>query len=186
MDVLTAIFERRAIRDFADRPIERSAIERVIDAAIRAPSAMNRQPWAFFVMEGRGRLARISAAAKRYLMETLQAGSPLAHYRDRLADPAFNIFYNAPQLIVVCARSAEPQTQEDCCLAAQNLMLAAYAAGLGTCVIGFARPWLNLPEGKAELGLPAGYSAVAPIVIGVPKTIPPATERRPAEIHWLG
>jgi len=74
---------------------------------------------------------------------------------------------------------------EDCCLAAENLMLAARDEGLGTCWIGFARPWLDLPSTKHEMGLPAGHHVVAPIVLGYPKAWPESHGRNPAEIHWL-
>jgi nitroreductase len=74
-------------------------------------------------------------------------------YRDLLSDPDFQIFYHAPVLIVISAKELNSWAVEDCSLAGQNLMLAAYAAGLGTCWIGFANPWLNTPEGKAVLGL---------------------------------
>ena len=51
-------------------------------------------------------------------------------------------------------------------------MLAARDEGLGTCWVGFARPWLNLRSIKAELGLPESYEVVAPIVLGHPRLGP--------------
>ena len=53
-------------------------------------------------------------------------------------------------------------------LAAENLMLAAYAAGLGTCWIGVAQGFLNALDGKAMLGLPAAWVPVAPVIVGHP------------------
>jgi nitroreductase len=71
-------------------------------------------------------------------------------------------------------------------LAAENLMLAAYSEGLGTCWIGFAQRFLNTPEGKNALGLPATSVPVAPIIVGHPKVeITPVTRKEP-EIRWLG
>lgn len=75
---------------------------------------------------------------------------------------------------------------EDCALAAQNLMLAAYAAGLGSCWIGFAQSFLNTPEGKALLGLPSAWVPVAPIIIGYPKTTPDPVPRNEPLIRWIG
>jgi len=86
----------------------------------------------------------------------------------RAGDPEFSIFHNAGTLIVICARPAGIFVDADCWLAAENLMLAAAALGLGTCCIGSALPVLNSPEVKAELHIPADVTAVAPIVIGVP------------------
>jgi nitroreductase len=74
----------------------------------------------------------------------------------------------------------------DCSLAAENLMLAARAVGLGTCWIGFAQGWLTTPEGKASIGLPAACVPVAPIILGYPKEFPPAVTRNQSEIHWIG
>jgi nitroreductase len=95
------------------------------------------------------------------------------------------VFYHAPALVLVMAQSAATQAIEDSCLAAQNLLLAARDQGIGSCWIGFARPWLNLPSTKKELALPEGYTVVAPIVLGYPKAWPESHGRKPAEIHWL-
>jgi nitroreductase len=82
----------------------------------------------------------------------------------------------------VLAKSVQPQAFEDCCLAAENLMLAARDEGLGTCCIGLAHPWFNLRSTEHELGLPEEYEVV---VLGHPKAWPESHGRHPAEIHWL-
>jgi nitroreductase len=64
-------------------------------------------------------------------------------------------------------------------------MLAAHAAGLGTCPIGFARPWLNLPETKRELSFPDELNAVFPLIIGYPDETPEAPPRNePQIVAW--
>lgn len=186
MDIIEAIYQRRAVRDFTEEPVSKDAIRLVIAAAGQAPSAMNLQPWSFLVLEGRAELERYSGSAKAHLLETMAPESPLARYRGHLADPDFQIFYGAPALIVICATSAEAGDAEDCCLAAQNLMLAAHATGLGTCWIGFARPWLDLPQSKNELGVAAHHMPVAPIIIGHPKAPPVPVPRRQPDIRWIG
>ena len=102
-----------------------------------------------------------------------------------LEDPQFALFYDAPALVVVLAKSAATQSAEDCCLAAENLMLAARSEGLGSCWIGFARPWLDLPATKAELNLPEHYHLVAPIILGYPTAWPESHGRKAAETYWL-
>jgi nitroreductase len=186
MDLMDAIYHRRAVREFRSDRVERETIRFLIAAAVQAPSAMNRQPWSFVVVEDQAALERYSHQAKAHLLETVAESEALGHYRALLADPAFHIFYHAPAVIVICATSAEDGTAEDCCLAAQNLMLAAHGAGLGTCWIGFSRSWLNLPEGKKELRIPAHYVPVAPIALGHPKAPMPPVPRRHADILWLG
>jgi nitroreductase len=65
-------------------------------------------------------------------------------------------------------------------------MLTAHAIGLGTCWIGFAQSFLNTPDGKNLLGLPAASVPVAPIIIGHPKSTPPPVPRKEPEIRWVG
>lgn len=186
MNVTEAIYHRRAVREYTDQPIDEATLAGLVDAAIQAPSAMDLQPWAFSIVVGRQALGRIARLAKAHLLERLDEGSPLQRYRERLRDPAFDIFYGAPALIAVVATSDDEQAEEDCCLAGQNLMLAACAQGLGSCCIGFARPWLNTLDGKATLRVPSGASVVLPIVVGHPVVLPPAPGRRPADIRWIG
>lgn len=75
--------------------------------------------------------------------------------------------------------------EQDCCLAAENLMLAAFAKGLGSCWIGFAEIWLRSPEGKKALGIPSEQVAVAPIILGYPGGNPVAPGRCAPEIVWI-
>jgi nitroreductase len=108
------------------------------------------------------------------------------HFNEILNDAKFDIFYHAPVLILLCATAVIPWAVEDCALAAENLMLAACAAKLGTCWIGFAQSWLATSEGKALLKLPAVYKPVAPIIVGHPKSTPPPVPRKEPEIRWVG
>jgi nitroreductase len=183
VDVLQAIGERRAVRSYTDEVLDRATVERLIHSAVQAPSAMDLEPWAFVIYEGRERLRGFSEEAKRVLLRAPgESGSP--KMRAMLSDPAFNIFYGAPVLVVICATTAESQAAEDCCLAAQNLMLAAHAEGVATCPIGFARPWLNLPATKIALGIPHGWYPVFPIILGRTGEHPPPPGRRAPTLMW--
>jgi len=185
MDLMEAIRQRRAVREYSDAPVERDTVMTLIRAAIQAPSATNAQPWAFAVIQDRALLQRCSDRAKAHLLRELPPGSPLLQYRDSLADPRFQIFHHAPTLIIICATPDTSQAAEDCCLAAQNLMLAAHALGLGTCPIGFARAWLNTPEAKGELGIPAECAPVFPVTLGHPSgSTPPHPRREPEIVCW--
>jgi len=159
-------------------------IERLINTAVLAPSAMNLQPWAFAVVTGITRIDELARRAKEYLIAEPRALQlpPQAHAM--LKDAEVSIFHHAPVLLMVLAKADEAQAREDCCLAAQTLMLAARDAGVGTCWIGFGRPWLNLPETKSELGIAPHFQVVAPIVMGHPTAWPESHGRHPAEIHW--
>lgn len=185
MDLTDAIYNRRAIRDFTDAPVERRAIDKLIDAAIQAPNAMDRQRWAFVVVQDRALLERISGEAKALTVSMIQPGSAMAEFRDTLVSAQFNIFYNAPVLIIICGTEDDAFVEQDCCLAAQNLMLAAHAQGLGTCWIGFAEAWLSQAAAKKELGIPLRYRPIAPIILGHPRISPAAPPRHRPEITWI-
>lgn len=185
MDLMEAIRSRRSVREFRAEPIARSVIERLIDAAIRAPSAVNEQPWHFTVVEDQRTLDAISKDAKAHLLAAPEQALP-SRLREMLGNPEFQIFYQAPILVLISAARGGPWAVEDCALAAENLMLAARAEGLGTCWIGFAQGWLQTPEGRQALDLPATFLPVAPIIVGRPASFPPPAPRREAQIRWIG
>jgi nitroreductase len=186
MDINEAITGRRAVRDYTEQAIDERTIRSLIDAAIHAPSAVNQQPWTFTVVRDQSVLDRISHDAKAHMLATMPAGPHSDHFQALLDDPGFHIFYRAPVLILIAAVAEGSWIVEDCALAAENLMLAAYAAGLGSCWIGFAQTFLNSAEGKDVLGLPAAWVPVAPIIVGHPKAAPPSILHKEPEIRWIG
>ncbi len=186
MDLIKAIAGRRAVRDYTADPIDPAAIRQLIDAAIQAPSAVNRQPWTFTVVRDQEVLDRVSTAAKAHMLITLSHSLDTEHFRTLLEDPTFHIFYHAPVLILISAIADDPWFIEDCSLAAENMMLSAYATGLGTCWIGFAQRYLNTPDGKIALGLPAAWAPVAPIVVGRPRVALPPVPRQEPVVRWVG
>lgn len=182
MDVLAA---RRSVRSYLPRSIDRALVEELIRSAALAPSAMNSQPWAFAVLEGAERLCALSVRVKQTLLANMQQTPALARYRDRLADPAFNVFYGAPVLALVCAKPTDYDATGACAMAAHTLMLAARDRGLGSCWIGFAEPLFQKPATKAEFGIPPGYRVVAPIVMGYPAAdVPPTPRAEPEILFW--
>jgi nitroreductase len=185
MELLEAINGRRSVREYTEQPVGDADLRALIDAATKAPSAINQQPWAFVVVKDRAQLGRISDQAKTHLLAASLA-APAHPFREMLNDPKFHIFYRAPALVVIAAAEPTDWAVEDCALAAENLMLAAYAKGLGTCWIGFAQHWLATPDGKEALGVPPTYTPIAPIAVGHPRREPPPVPRKPADIRWVG
>lgn len=184
MELLEAIKGRRSVREYTDAPVGDTLLRELIEAAIQAPSAINQQPWCFVVVREPSLLAHISDQAKAHLLKA-SLGAPAHPFRDMLNDPKFHIFYHAPVLVVIAAAQPTDWAVEDCALAAQNLMLAAHEAGLGTCWIGFAQHWLTTADGKESVGLPLAYVPVAPIIIGHPRRKPAAVPRKAPNIRWL-
>lgn len=192
-DVIQAIYERRAVRTYTAQAPSDDTLRELLDAAVHAPTAMHVEPWAFLIVQDRALLARLSERAKRMLLDELDAGSDLAHdaatknrLRAMLGEASFNIFYDAGTLVVICRKPDGRYAEADCWLAAENLMLAACAKGLGTCCIGFAVPVLNAPEVKAELGVPAEYAAVVPIIVGYSRgAVHPVPRKPPQILRWV-
>ena len=163
MDVFEAIRTRRSIRAFTEEEVSEETIEKILDAARWAPSAGNIQPWIFVVV-------------KR--MEI----------KRRLAEAALNQFFieEAPVVIVVCAdqersgmyygsRGANLYCIQDTAAAAQNILLAAHALGLGACWVGA----FDEEEVRLILRAPKRIRPVAIIPIGHPAEKPGAIFKRP-------
>jgi nitroreductase len=184
ISVMEAIYKRSSVRSYLPQKLDKDTVKKLLDAAVRAPTAIHEEPWQFVITQDKGALKRISDRAKIFFLEEVnrahldRGGHALEHF----ASPEFNIFYNAGTLIVICASPTAPFAVADCWLAAENLLLAAYSMGLGSCVIGSAVTGLNTPEVKAELGIPAEISAIVPIIVGVPSGKTDPTSRREVKI----
>lgn len=181
--VLDAIEKRHSVRSFARQPVDKATIRALLHAAVRAPTAMHEEPWAFVIIQDQTTLERLSDAAKD-MMAKKGPRSADANRPSRLT-PAENIFYDAGTLIVICGKPMGHFVVADCWLAAENLMLAACALGLGTCVIGLAVPALNSPGWKTELGIAPETTAYAPIIVGAPAARgAPGSRREPEVLSW--
>jgi len=161
MDVMEAIRTRRSIRKFRDKPVEEEKLRAVLEAARLAPSWANLQCWRFVVVknpEVRGKISELSYVEAFF--------SPKGYK----TNPARNALAEAPVLIVACAdpeKSGKLWEQyyylTDMGIAAQNLMLAAHAQGLGTVFVGVfdeekVRDLLGIPSTIRIVGLfPLGY-----------------------------
>lgn len=186
MELTRAIFGRRAVREYQDRAVDERLLRDLINNAVQAPSAVNEQLWTFTVVRNQTILDRLSDRAKAHMLATTAADEQHAQLQTHLTDPKFHIFYHAPALILISAAKASRWCVEDCALAAQNLMLAAYGDGLGTCWIGFAQSFLNTEEGKNLLALPPTSVPVAPIIVGYPRRAADPVTRKPPDVRWVG
>lgn len=162
---LSFIFRRRSVRKYTDQPVPEALIEPLLEAAMAAPSATNRKPWAFVVVDDPDQLCALRRAL------------PLSRY-------------GAPLAIVACGdlSRAVPQYEDfwiqDVSAAMENLLLAAPALGLGGCWIGvnpverFAGPVCEI------LGLPEHIRPLGVALIGYPANDhPPRTQYDPERVH---
>lgn len=182
--VMEAIQKRCSVRSYSPLKLDQETIRSLLDAAVRAPTAIHEEPWEFVICQDRMALKRISDRAKPFFLEEVNRAhlDRGGHAHEQFASPEFNIFYDAGTLIIICGKATKPFVVADCWLAAENLMLAACAMGLGSCVIGSAVTGLNTPEVKAELGIPAEISAIVPIIVGEPSGTTAPTSRKGVKI----
>ena len=187
--VMQVIRERRSVRRYTTEPVDDTSFDQLLDAAIWAPSAVNTQPWAFGVIRDRSLLDRYAEfVTAMYLTdppvsELASIPEPVfRHLRQVVAQPGYDVFHGAGMLITIYAATLDGIA--DCYLAGENLMLAACAAGLGTCPIGLSQPLMNQPAIKDELGVPASMVAALPIVVGHPAEQPHATTRNPPRVLY--
>jgi nitroreductase len=177
-----ALLARRSVRKYKPRKVEAQTINNLLEAAVRAPTALGQEPWAFVIIQDKILLKNLSDYAKPLFLNQIHQhhqhhqhhSKQAQHKLDLFNRPDFNIFHDANTLIVICGEKNAPFFTADCWLAAENMMLAACAMNLGSCVIGSALSAFEVPEVRTKLRIPDSYSAVAPIVIGYPdeKNIP--------------
>lgn len=163
---------QRACRSFAADPLPDETLERLLEAATFAPSAENRQPWAFVVVrDPRGR-ALIAELARRAWEGGARAHSAGRLTPELLADVDAGVgggFGQAPVIVVVCGDTRlgnERLIEASVFPAVQNLLLAATAAGLGSALT--TLPLSFSAELAQALGLPAGVRPMAVVPLGRP------------------
>jgi nitroreductase len=191
LTALDVIYSRRSVRAYTQESVAESTVRALIDAAVQAPDAVGSPSLSFVVVQNRQRLARLSELSKTLLSEQadthperfihlrFDAG---AEFLARLSEPGFDIFHGASTLVVICSGGTEWWETAGCWMAAENLMLAASALGLGTCCVGAAVDALNTAEMRLELAIPPNLTAVAPIVLGVPAQPAEPVDRRTADV----
>lgn len=183
MDYSELLTTRRSVRDYEDKQVPLEILIEIINESCLAPSSTNGQPWRFVVVTDRNVMRELSDESKRNLLREIERnpGFMESRYEQRLRDPDFNVYYNAPCLVFVAGPKNLRSVEADCALAASYFMLSASNRGLATCWIGLGRHISN-PELLRRLGLSDSDRIVAPLIIGYPKHIPPAPARTGPDI----
>jgi nitroreductase len=159
MDLLKAIVERRSVRSFQDDPVPEDRLRRLVESGIWAPSGGNAQTWRFIIVTDGVSIRRL-----------------------KMLSPG--LLGNPPAVIVICQDIAEAERKGaklgkevlslmDSAMAAQNIILAAYAEGLGTCIVRSFHP------GGVQklLKLPQYIEPQILISVGVPAFVPEPPKR---------
>ncbi len=188
MDVFEVINTTRAMRRLRADPVPDELVWKVLEAAIRAPSGGNRQPWGFIVIrdeETRKKIGEwyLEAWNNTYgrMKEAVTADAQGARMYSS-ADYLANHLAEAPVLIIAAVRSGAVGTSPSGSYiypAVQNLMLAARALGLGTTLTTLHRA--HESDVKALLGIPDDIETMALIPMGWPEGKFGVGARRPVE-----
>ncbi len=219
MDVMEAIGNRRSIRAFKADPVPKATLQAIMEAALKAPSWGNTQPWEFAVLGGE-MIEKVRAATfeKATASDTPNPDIPAPvfdrPYLDRIRSMARGLmealgipredkkagqdwmlnlsrFYGAPHLVVVSVDASLSQLSLlDVGLALENLMLAAWNLGVGTCTEAAAvqypevmRSFLKIPESKRiVLGVALGYPEMSSPVMKYQSVKEPSD----ALVTWYG
>ncbi len=165
--VLEFLKTRRSIRRYRPDPVPDGMIEQLMEAARWAPSASNRQPWAFVVIRDPEIRRQVAEHAAYYFVRW-------AHAED------------APLIIALCGdgrnRVYRQFLHEDVALAGSQIMLQAHALGLGTCWLG----GLDREALAAILKLPEGWEVIGLLTVGFPDEQPDPPPRKPLSeiVHY--
>ncbi len=166
-EVLETIRNRRTTRVYLKEQIKKEEVEAVIEAGLYAPSAHNQQSWHFTVIQDEKLLEELNLAskesAKNFPDEII---SKMAN------NPAFNVFYNAPSVIIVSGSKKSMMPQTDCAAATQNMLIAAESIGLGACWNGFISFLFNgdkKEEYIKKLNIPENYEPYYAVTLGYKK-----------------
>ncbi len=188
-DVFMNIYTRRAVRDYKPNDVPDDILRELIKAGTYAPSAVNKQPWRFVVIKNRDTIARLSDRAKKlWLDDAGKTDDPdITRLMGAMKLPDFNIFYNAPVVILIFTAPDAMRPEYDCALAAGNMMLAARSLGIGSCWIGLAMPLGPDEATRDSLKVPSGHRLMAPLIFGYPvKDIQTAPQRREdVVLNWI-
>lgn len=195
-ELLEFMRSRRSVRRYVDRPVPREVLQRVLAAAAWAPSAHNRQPWRLAVITDPARRDTLAQAMGQRFRTDLQADGLPAEQIERQVARSYERISTAPALIVLCLSMADMDRYPDSrrqqaeqimavqsvALAAQNLLLTAYAETLGACWI--CAPLFCPDVVREALDLPEDWEAQALITLGYPAE-QPVRDRQPIETKTI-
>lgn len=180
-EVLKTIKSRRSIRRYLSEQIKDEELDILLESAIYAPTWGNDQPWYFTVIQNREFIENMNLEAKKAIVQDIElvnhinaeskkTSDDLPDFRDKFAklgsSESFNIFYEAPTVIVVSGKKGTTSSFADCCAAIQNMLIAAESLEIGSCWIGLARFFFENPENVEKLNLPDNYEPYYAVTLG--------------------
>jgi nitroreductase len=160
-DTLQSIANRRSIRQFKAEQISDAQLEAIVTAVLQAPSGHNDQSCYLVAVQNRELIDEMNAGSKREMQQL-----PVEWIADLGRNDDYHIYYHAPTVVVVAARTDAITPVPDVCAAIQNMLIAAESLGVGSCWMGFARFHFASPEARRRIGLPEGYEVHYAVALG--------------------
>ena len=181
-DSLKNIAERYSCRDFSDAPLSEEQLGAIVDAALAAPSAVNRQPWQVIVITDKALIDELDAEG----MSILAAEEDQSGY-ERVMSRGGKIFYNAPCMFLI-ASDGSKWGMLDCGILCENVALAAHSLGLGNVICGMAAIPLSGSRGdefKKRLRFPEGFEFGIAVLIGTANSGKEPHEHDPSKVTYI-
>jgi nitroreductase len=160
-DVLKTIAARRSTRQFGPGQITDAELHAILEAGLEAPTGHNDQSCYFVVVQNSERIREISEGSKAEMRK-----APLDWIAKIGGNEKFNIFYDAPTVVLVAARKDAVSPVPDACAAIQNMVIAAESLNVGSCWIGFAHFYFSSPERLRSVGIPDGHAVHFAVALG--------------------
>lgn len=171
------MMSRRSIRAYKDSVISRETLNEILKYGINAPNGQNLQSYEIRVIDSPALIDSITQAVVK--------DNPKIAERDGFK----NIFVNAPCVVCIACDTQYDMGQIDCGLLGENIILAAWAKGIGSCCLGSSARWiLDSPSAKPYLDCMAfskGYKLLYCIALGYPAETPKAKPRRDDMIKFM-
>lgn len=175
--VTDLMMSRRSIRAYKDKAISRETLNEILKCGINAPNGKNLQSYEIRVIDSPALIDSITKA--------VVTDKPDIAQREGFK----NIFVNAPCVICIAYNTNYDMAQIDCGLLGENIILAAWAKGIGSCCLGSSARWiLDSPSAKPYLDRMAfskGYELLYCIALGYPDETPDAKPRRNDMIRFM-
>jgi len=160
-EVLKTIKNRRSVRKYLDEQIKDEELEKILESAIYAPNVINPHSWHFTVIQNKDLINEINDGAKEVMK-----GMDVPWIANMARSEEFNIFHNAPTVIIVSAKKETLTPIEDCSAATQNMLLAAESMDIGSCWIGFAKFYFLNGENMKKFNIPEGNEVQSGVALG--------------------
>ncbi|MEE1167857.1 MAG: nitroreductase [Alistipes sp.] len=158
--VIETIMTRRSVRNYTSEPVDREQMAKILECGMYAPSAINMQPWAVRVVDAPDFIEGVTNIALEQNPELKEQEG----FR--------NLFRNAPTVAFIACPVESYSGEFDCGLLSQNMMLAAWSMGIGSCCLGSVVPVMNSEAAQPymeRLQLPEGYKLQVAIAFGYPE-----------------